>query len=279
MIFDSMRCETFVARLGDYLEDEVDAGTRAAMEAHAAACPSCGPLVTDLRAIAAEASGLPTLRASRDLWDGIAARIEAPAIPLRDAGRQGARGGWFITRRWAAAAAAGLVLATAGITYAIARGGAGQPPAMAVAPEPRSDAPVSDTAAQAPSGLAAGAPATLAGDAGAGSRAAPASGQLPRSVAASPGAVALQASRVVEAAYDREILQLRGLLDERREELDPATVAILESSLKVIDEAIAQSRAALARDPASAFLVDRLNRSLDKKLDVLRIAATLPART
>jgi hypothetical protein len=56
-------------------------------------------------------------------------------------------------------------------------------------------------------------------------------------------------------------------------------VTVIETSLRVIDEAISQSRAALAKDPASAFLRDRLDNSLEKKVDLLRTAAMLPART
>ena len=44
-------------------------------------------------------------------------------------------------------------------------------------------------------------------------------------------------------------------------------------------EARAESRAALARDPASHFLRDQLDRALDKKLELLRTAALLRPRT
>jgi len=47
----------------------------------------------------------------------------------------------------------------------------------------------------------------------------------------------------------------------------------------VIDDAIAQSKAALAQDPASRFLNNQLNSALDKKLELLRTAAMLPNRT
>ena len=80
-----------------------------------------------------------------------------------------------------------------------------------------------------------------------------------------------------QVTYDREIQQLRRIVTERRPELDPATIAILESSLRLIDTAIAQSRAALARDPASRFLNSQLNSALDKKLELLKTAALLPS--
>jgi hypothetical protein len=79
--------------------------------------------------------------------------------------------------------------------------------------------------------------------------------------------------------YDREIVKLRAIMRDRRAQLDPQTVAVLEQSIAVIDSAIAQSRAALAKDPASGFLATQLNHSLEKKVELLRTAALLPART
>jgi len=89
------------------------------------------------------------------------------------------------------------------------------------------------------------------------------------SVAAQPGMT----------AYEGEIGALQNILQTRRAELDSATVAVLEKNLKLIDQAITESKAALAADPASAFLADQLGRAYDTKLELLRAAATLPSRT
>jgi hypothetical protein len=56
-------------------------------------------------------------------------------------------------------------------------------------------------------------------------------------------------------------------------------VKIIEKNLLVIDKAIAESRAALAKDPHSRFLNEQLTRVLDQKVGLLRTAALLPART
>ncbi|HEX6057508.1 MAG TPA: hypothetical protein VFZ11_00730, partial [Gemmatimonadaceae bacterium] len=99
------------------------------------------------------------------------------------------------------------------------------------------------------------------------------------SAAAPASAAALPvAAGAPGAAFDTEIEQLRTVLERRRGELDPATVAILEHNLGVIDRAIEQSRAALVRDPANRFLTDQLNSTLGKKVELLRTAAMLPAR-
>jgi hypothetical protein len=81
------------------------------------------------------------------------------------------------------------------------------------------------------------------------------------------------------AVYQGEIAKLKDIIEQRRADLDPKTVAILEKNLKLIDTAIAECQAALAANPASAFLAEQLNRTYDTKLDLLRSAALLPSRT
>lgn len=78
------------------------------------------------------------------------------------------------------------------------------------------------------------------------------------------------------ASYDSAIGGLQRILNERRHELDTATVRILEQSLRLIDSAITQSHDALARDPNNRYLNGHLQRALNRKLDLLRQAATLP---
>jgi hypothetical protein len=54
---------------------------------------------------------------------------------------------------------------------------------------------------------------------------------------------------------------------------------VLERNLRVIDTAIAESRAAFLRDPASQFLAAQLARSYSTKLTLLRSTATMPMGT
>lgn len=83
----------------------------------------------------------------------------------------------------------------------------------------------------------------------------------------------------VEVDYGREIDRLRAVLDERRGDVDSATVGIIERNLATIDSAIADSRAALARNPASQFLSRQLFSALGTKVELLRTAAFLPSQT
>ncbi len=66
---------------------------------------------------------------------------------------------------------------------------------------------------------------------------------------------------------------------ERRAQLDPETVKVVEDNLKLIDAAVQRARSALAKDPASAFLTRQLDNALEKKVDLLRTVALLPAST
>ena len=82
---------------------------------------------------------------------------------------------------------------------------------------------------------------------------------------------------VVTASYDSAITGMQQMLASRRGMMDTSTVRIVEQSLTVIDLAIRQAREALSRDPANMYLNGQLQRTLDRKLDVLRRAVSLPA--
>lgn len=231
---DPMTCDRIDALLPDFLEDTLDRPVRLAVEAHLGQCVRCAGLVRDIASIRAEAAALPALAPSRDLWPAIADRIAAPVIPLGSEGRT-PRAHSRTWRRWAAAAA--LVLVTAGVTYTatIAR-------QRAVAPDTGSLATTRPT---------------------------PTGATVPVRHEGVPAAV----------TYDEEITKLRAVLDVRRQDLDPATVAVVEHSLATVDSAIADARRALAQDSASAFLMEQLDEMLKKKLGLLRTVALLPARS
>ncbi|MDF1505003.1 hypothetical protein, partial [Roseisolibacter sp. H3M3-2] len=76
--------------------------------------------------------------------------------------------------------------------------------------------------------------------------------------------------------YDRAIASLRTAVRDRRADLDSGTVAVLERNLRIIDEAIRQSREALEAAPASPMLERALTKALDRKVELLRTAALLP---
>jgi anti-sigma factor RsiW len=83
----------------------------------------------------------------------------------------------------------------------------------------------------------------------------------------------------VEQNYDGAIEELERALAATRATLDPRTVAVIEDNLRIIDEAIADARVALAADPNDVDLYQYLDHTLMKKIDLLRKATNLRAQT
>ena len=81
----------------------------------------------------------------------------------------------------------------------------------------------------------------------------------------------------VQADFDRASDDLSRVLAAERERLRPETVALLERNLAVIDAAIAESRDALARDPANAELRRFFAAAARQKVELLRWAARVAA--
>lgn len=95
---------------------------------------------------------------------------------------------------------------------------------------------------------------------------------------AQPGAsegTAFAAFRPAEAEYDKAIAELQAVLQARRGQLAPETVATLEANLRIIDEAIRQSKAALQADPNSRELTQMLTDVYDTKVETLQRAVQL----
>jgi hypothetical protein len=83
------------------------------------------------------------------------------------------------------------------------------------------------------------------------------------------------AARAVDADYQAVIRELDESLAQRRAQLAPETIAKVEASLRIVDEAIGEARHALAADPANRDLVDLLAASYEHKLELLRRASEL----
>ena len=274
-----MTCEAFDAALPDYLEGTLDDAVRTKVEMHLRECVRCASLVRDIENTRKEASALPDLVPARDLWEGIEARIAAPVIPLATRPERQRR----IAPAWMGVAAAVLIVATAGITYTLTARSLG-PDQRAVAAQ--SIQPAGQTQPQASAGSIP--EPTNTSVAAASQQVIGKSGGLTAPMGAAqrgvvPARLASQADQgdrsQSEVIYGKEIALLQKIVSQRKTQLDSSTVAIIERNLEIIDAAIEQSRAALARDPASMLLSDQLTHALDKKVELLRTAALLPAST
>ena len=236
-----MITDPWTHRLSEYLDGELTADERGALERHLAACPSCTTTLAELSRVVMRARSLSTPVPPRDLWDGIAERIAADHLaadqtrsaPARRASRVRSRRQWSFS--WPQ-------LAAAAITIAVGSGGAAWWAATQTAP-----------------------PASLAAP----QLAVPGPGSPSVAVAGGLGAAAPR--------YDAAVADLQRVLAAGRGTLDSSTVAVLERNLTLIDRAIADAQRALAADPGNAYLNAHLARTMRQKLDLLRHAASLAA--
>jgi hypothetical protein len=172
---------------------------------------------------------------SRDLWPGIATRVDSttlpasstPAIPLTTARRI------TFSLPQLAMAASLLIAVASGLTYLAA-----------------TRAPSSAAATNGPVIQAYGLPDDQTG------------GQV------------VQAN-FADAQFDAAVSDLEKILHDDRDRLDARTVQIIERNLKVIDAAINEARTALNDDPANPYLNSHLADARRRKLDLLRQATSL----
>ena len=277
MTHPMVTCERFNEQLADFLERAVSEPMRAAMESHAVGCDDCGALLADLRRLRIDSANLPELVPSRDLWSGIASRIEAPVISLPFAATRVVRGRRWMTPIVISLAAAGLVAITATVTHQMTkRSLTTGAPLQTASTQPAS--PAKDTlvtAATQPTATAAAAasqPKTAVAQLD--------SGPLPPVRRSTGLPIRLVTNKPsAEQTYDREISRLLAVYNQRRPDLDSTTIAVVKKNLKIIDEAIAQTKMALRRDPASQFLMESLNDAFDNKVQLLRKVTMLPSGT
>lgn len=228
-----MKHTDIIERLSAYLDGELDGDARQALEAHLEECGACRQVEADMRRIVTAAREMPPAPPRQDLWPAVAARLgDTGGAPTRPAGASGAGLGSPDAAWWRRR----LVL-----SWPQALGAAAAVVAVALAgaywvargPAPSADA---DAALAARS----------------------------ESLAAS--------SDVAFLALAEEVGALRGRLELEDDRLDPETVRVLNKNLRLIEDAIAQSRAALASDPGSAEETGRFVASLSGKLELLRQA-------
>jgi len=234
--------DPWMDRLSDYLDGSLDPDETKAVESHLAGCEACRTLLAELEAVVLRASELEDREPANDLWPGILERIRtAPA-----------------------AASADVLALTPRTAPATRRFSFSMPQLIAAA-----------VATMMISGTAVW--MTMR------ARVAEAPGSMPVQAAAAPAASLGSESAIlisnVEQEYGQAIRELQREFDARRDQLDPATVKVVEESLRVIDDAIAEARAALARDPANGYLYRHLDDTMMKKVDLLRRAAGAAAAT
>lgn len=76
--------------------------------------------------------------------------------------------------------------------------------------------------------------------------------------------------------YEATRHQLLDVLDGRRDELSPATMEVVLSNLRLIDQAMGEIAAALGEDPGNEVLMRRLVATYRQQVNLLEKAALLP---
>ena len=232
-------------RLSEFLDGELAADDRAACEAHLAACRECAEVLAELRMVTSAAQADADSMPAADLWPGIHARIAAET-PGRDVATTSRVVSFEPAQRT-------RVRSTRQFVFTL--------PQLALA------ASLLIAVSAGVAYLAAGRSMTR-----------PAAQEDPIQAQAEP---LLPLSDMVERAnfadaqFDQAISDLERVLTDRRDDLDPRTVVVIERNLAAIDQAIREARAALDADPANTFLNSHLADSRRKKLELLRQATML----
>ena len=284
MTQENMTCAECDELLGGWIEGDLAEHEHASVDAHVASCARCQGLTRDIAEITRAAGALPDLSPSRDLWKGIEARIQPDVVSIAPRRRS-----MWIQRSWMAAAAAALIVVSSSVTYRVGRDTGERSSAERKASQSKSagtreqdrrnsensrSEPNGTGSVPSPSGTVAAEPEVPVIQAPGSVRRAPRA-PVARVLSASRAAT----SQPVDGALGNEITTLEALLNERRGDLDAATVKTVEDNLAIIDAAVAQARAALARDPASGFLTQRLESTLHKKVELLRTVALMRSST
>jgi hypothetical protein len=232
--------------LSDYLDDGLDAGSRTQLESHLRGCPDCSEALQDLRLVVARARTLPArgLAPDVDLWPAIEARIRGAALPPAPAGFPVRRGSAWTKRRVSFSLPQ---LAAACVALAIISGSA-----VWYARRSALDGPTVRSG-----GLIAG------------------TADVDRSRNGFGDMIPAGTNRGQTAPSKAGLEELRRILADGRDKLDPATVRTLEESLTIIEIAISQARRALEADPANPYVRTHLDKTMKQKVDLLRRATML----
>lgn len=246
-------------RLSEYLDDALGHDERRAIEAHLAVCPACLQTLEQLRLVVDRARTLESHAPEQDLWPAVAMRLEPRPVPLaarlRGLLELGRRRFTVTLPQLAGAAAALAVVAGAAVWLAVER-----TPQDPVAVRP----PASPPPAVAPGTTATAPPEEIAGET---------SAPAPRPSRTPVDGGSASFATFDAARYDAAVAELQRVLDEHRDQLDTATVRILEQNLAIIDRATEEARRALEADPANPYLNGHLAKQMMLKIRVLQRAA------
>jgi hypothetical protein len=230
--------DEFTDQLSAYVDHELSPGERSRLEAHLGTCADCRAVLADLREIVAAAPLYEGTPPGADLWPALAARLEAEKMVALPTGRRESHATETRSpRRGLHRFSLPELIAASILTAALGAGGT-----WFALRSPASDPTVAAVTASVDS--------TRPLEPG-------------RAVTVS----------LADADYDAAVAELEQILMEGRSRLDTATVRVIDESLVRIDDAIADARNAIQRDPANAYLTRQITANMRRKLNLLRTAA------
>ena len=228
--------------LTSYLDGELDAAARERVESHLRDCAECSALLAELSVVVTWARSLEDRAPEANLWPAIEQRLgAAPAAPAPRVAplplpRPAARPVAHVERIARRFSFSLPQLAAAALFVAMLSGGAVWWTVRTLMP------------------VRAGEPA------------------VPVALVPATGGDASTADFEI-LQYDRAVTDLRQVLAQNRDRLDPETVKTVEANLAAIDVAIAQARKALVADPANPYLSGHLADQMKRKIRVLQRTA------
>jgi len=230
-----MACERNIDRIQEAVDGTLGSIRRADLEMHLTECEDCRALYEDLVRIRDAAAALPPQQVPDRAWLQIAGR-------LRQEGRIHDVQKPAPARRWSAAwlaAAAALVIAIGGAALLLQH--RSQP------------APVAQTAT---------APRSSSGNS--------APGKSVESVETVQNEV-----DAAQQQFEKAITKMDDLRKANMSALDPQTSAVISKNLNIIDQAIAENRAAVKAEPASVAARETLFEALRQKVSLLQDTISL----
>lgn len=237
-----MEHEEVRTRLSAYIDHELSAAESLELESHLKGCASCSAELEAIRDLVSRAAELPgSLEPGRDLWPGLRARIAPEAVRGRAGWKRFLFPEWNGTAALAAAAAAAIVIAGAVWFWSTGR--------TPGAPVPE---PVAVNEAGRPSDI------TVINNRG----------------EARPGDVAQMIWALEEESLGAG-KTLMAKLESGTDGLSPEGLEAIDTSLRVLDQAIQESVTRLNQDPNNPRLLERVTGYYRQRLSLLKMATRL----
>jgi len=226
-----MACDQHLTWIQEKVDGTIGSIRRAQLDQHLDECAACRALYEDLQRIHDAAADLPALAPPDRAWLQIAGRLRLVGRIREDAPAPSRnRVGRFTNRPYAA----WLAIAAA---LVIAAGSA----ALLLLPRDK-PVPQAQTGPAAPAGAASTVPAVDA----------------------------VNAVVAAQAQFEKAIADLEKVAKANQQALDPGTSATIEKNLGILDQAIADNRAAVKSEPASVAARETLFDALRQKVSLLQ---------